>query len=62
MPPKRRPLTTIMTSVISASVAVTQMLPVAVPPRCRPNSAETGAIGSRPSRLTVRTKKKALQT
>ena len=32
-PPKRSPLTTIKTRVTNAKVAVTQMLPVAVPPR-----------------------------
>ncbi len=41
MPPRRRPLTTIMSSVMTASVPVTQMLPVAVPPRWRPKSGDT---------------------
>ena len=54
-------MTTIITIVTIASVAVTQMLPVAVPPRCVPNSVDTAGIGSRPRMLTVRTKKKTLQ-
>jgi hypothetical protein len=39
---------TIIAIVISASVAVTQMLPVAVPPRCRPNSDETAGNRQQP--------------
>ncbi len=52
---------TIITIVTIASVAVTQMLPVAVPPRCVPNRFDTAGIGSRPRMLTVSTKKKTLQ-
>ena len=44
-----------------ASVAVIQMLPVAVPPRWVPNSFDTTGIGSRPRMFTVSTKKKTLQ-
>jgi hypothetical protein len=54
-------LATIITIVTSASVAVIQILPVAVPPRWVPNSPETAGIGSRPRMLMVRTKKKTLQ-
>src|SRR3954451_19389086 len=41
LPPIRSPLMTIMIIVTIASVAVTQILPVAVPPRCEPNRFAT---------------------
>ncbi len=50
-----------MNIVMIASVAVIQMLPVAVPPRCVPNRFEMTGMGSRPRMFTVRTKKKTLQ-
>ena len=59
---ERSPLTTIITRVVIASVAVTQMLAVAVPPMWRSKAAGMiAAIGNRPSRLSVSTKKKTVQ-
>jgi len=47
-PPSRTPLATIIIMVTRASVAVVQMLPVAVPPRWVPKRFDTAGIGSSP--------------
>ncbi len=60
LPPSRRPLTITIPRVIRARVAVIQTLPVAAPPMLAPK-IRAELIGSRPSRFTVKTKKKTVQ-
>lgn len=60
-PPNRKPLTTIISMVITDNVAVTKIFPVAAPPTCVPNNALIAGIGRSPSKLMVKIKKKTLQ-